>query len=577
MDDSTTPVTAADWAADAGASVTSAAVPAAQTTPATAQVTSTAAPAVTAPAAPAAATPPTPDGGATPVVPSTTTPADTTGTASTDTAQPFVTLSNSQYNDLGPKAQANYDAQKAAAQKAGTAMSQAPLNANTWSGYSGAQKAAYIAANPNSPEAAQAAKAAAAAAAAAAANTGGYSTPAPAQASDYVSDQSFIPAVPANEPTATAWTVTPDQTVQGQMDQLTTKLQTNPVYQSLADQLKRTSAAAGGGNSLMAETSAYNSVIGLAYNIATSDAATYAKSAEFNASMANQFGLAEQQFMNTALLSDQNYKQSQVLQSEQIKGNLDSVDRQIAGQIQSTTIAGQAEVDAAGAQITAAGMYASASIQDAQLSAATSLQESATQQQTTLDGLQIQFQSNWALNQQGQANQLQTIGAQAGAQIDVNSANNADQFAKSLTLQNNADYNANLRQLMSGISTIGATPGLTADQQSNAISTETSIFQTNSALTNAAAGSTTYGLQNGSIGTGPSSSVTPTAQNPYGIYGNYMAFPGFTMTAPPTLPFYSGTGTSTAPVNQQPPQAMPSIGGNFIPPTTANPPQTPPT
>jgi hypothetical protein len=194
-----------------------------------------------------------------------------------------------------------------------------------------------------------------------------------------------------------------------------------------------------------------------------------------------------------------------------------------------------------------------------------------------MDSLQVQFQSQWALNQQGQANTLQTIGAQAGAQIDVNSANNADQFAKSLTLQNNADYNANLRQLMAGIGTIGATPGLTAEQQANAITTETTIFKTNSALSSAAAGSTTYGLQNGSIGTGPGASVTPTAANPYGIYGNYMSFPGFTMTAPPTLPFYNGTGTSTTPVNQQPPQAMPSVGGIFVPPTTAQPPMTPPT
>lgn len=388
------------------------------------------------------------------------------------------------------------------------------------------------------------------------------------------SDKSFIPADSGMGPGPTNWTVTADQTVQGQMDKLTQNIGTNPVYQSLAAQLTRENAAHGGTNSLMAETAAYNQVVGLAYNIATNDAATYAKSAEFNASMANQFGLAAQQFHNTALLSDQNYKQSQVLQAEQINGNLQSVSMQIAGQLASTRIAADAQMNSAGisanAQITSSTIGANASMTNAKLSAETSLKEATLQHQTTLDSLQIQFQSQWSLQQGAQGNALQQ-----GAQNQYYATQNATtQFGHQLTLQNNTEMNANLRQLSAGVAQIGATPGLTAQQQAAGIATLTGVYKTNNELTNSAYASATHGISNGSAAgssTGNYSLNPPPGpgtnpSDPYNQYGNYMAYPGYEITAPPTLPFFGGSGL--ADVGKQP-----GSPNDFYPPTSSGTPQ----
>lgn len=372
----------------------------------------------------------------------------------------------------------------------------------------------------------------------------------------WTSDQSFIPTDSGMGPGPTNWDVTPDQTVQGQMDKLTQNISTDPTYQALAATLERKNAASGGSNSLMAESAAYNQVVGLAFNIASADAATYAKSAEFNASMADQFGLAAQQFKNTALLSDQNYKQSQVLQAEQIQGNLTSVNLQIAGQLAATNIS-------AGAQVTSAQIGADASMSNAKLSASTSLTEADMQRQTTLDSLQIGFQSNWALNQQGESNQLHTLYAQGGINADAQNR----QIAGQLSIQANADNNANLRALMGSVSQIGATPGLTAEQQANAIKQTTTIYQTNQNLSSSYYAGASYGLSNGSAlysttGVGsPTGASAPSgaAYDPYSSFGNYMLYPGYEMTSPPTLPYFGGTGATD--VGAQPG----SQGGDFLP------------
>lgn len=390
-------------------------------------------------------------------------------------------------------------------------------------------------------------------------------------------DQSFIPQSDGMGPGPTNWNVTPEQTVQGQMNKITQNIGTDPVYQALAAQLTRANAANGGTNSLMAETAAYNQVVGLAFNVASADAATYAKSAEFNASMANQFGLAAQQFRNTAMLSDQNYKQSQVLQAEQINGNLQSVSMQIAGQLQATSIS-------ASAQIASAGVSANASMTNARLSSETSLKEATMSQQTTLDSLQVQFQSQWALQQGAQGNALQQ-----GAQNQYFATQNATTaFGRQMTIQANADMNANLRQLSASISQIGATPGLTPEQQANAIATETGIFKTNQNLTSAFYGSAAYGLSNGSAAyssTGNPALAQPNqnSADPYNQFGNYMAYPGYEITAPPTLPFYGGSGSTLEGHQPQPPPSWQTSAGTglgspneFMPPPVGGAPQPAP-
>lgn len=356
------------------------------------------------------------------------------------------------------------------------------------------------------------------------------------------SDKSFIAQVPDDQPKPTDWNVNADQTVQGQMTKLTTNMQSNPVYQSLADQLVRANAAQGGTNSLMAETAAYSKVMDLAFNIAQDDASTYARSAEFNASMSNQFGLAQQQFMYQARLSDQNYHQSQVLQSEQINGNMQSVSMQIAGQLNASDIAAKA-------QVSAAGLYAGATLGAARINATTSLQEAGIQRQTTLDSLKMNFNSSWLLSEQQQGHQMQDFGMTDWE----NAQNSARQTSQQLTLQHGAEYNSLLNLNTQGFYQISSTPGLEASQQANAITQGVSVMKSNFDLLNSYYGSASHGLADGSMvpssgGTLPAGMSggggTPGAPNtsggggpadPYSTYGNYLAFPGYEITAPPSL------------------------------------------
>jgi hypothetical protein len=484
--------------------------------------------------------------------------------------QTFQRLTNAQYKALSPADQKAYDRKKAAAASAAQGFSDPPVSQNLWASMSADQRQAYIAAHPNSPEAAGKGAALGTSTASSSSSTGfaaGYTAPPPAKAEDYQApDKSFIPKVPDDEPTATTWDVTPEQTVQGQMKQLTTDLQTNPVYQSLASAVKRASAAAGGGNSLMAETAAYDKVIGLAFNVASADAATFAKSAEFNATMKNQFSLATQQFMHTALLSDQNYKQSQVLQSEQIKGNLDSVDRQVAGQLESTRVSAAAQVEAAGemagAQISSSSISAEASMENAKLAAATSLSEADLQRKTTLDAIDLNFKSAWSLGQEQTAGELQRIGAQTGATIAIN----ADAFVKNATLARQSDMSTGLNQLEANLTAISTMPGLTPQQQANAVETATSWHKTDQALKDASWDTITHGAQDGTLAGAidpnnplPGAPAGATASNPYGVYGNYMVYPGYDISPAPEI------GGAMSNVGAQNQTAQPTGTGRFVP------------
>lgn len=117
--------------------------------------------------------------------------------------------------------------------------------------------------------------------------------------------QAMHPAVPqtAYKPallgTPTQWSVTPDQTVQGQMKNLIDP--NNPYYQQWAAAGAADAAARGfTGNSSLRDTGILDSVMRGATPIATSDAATYAKSAGYNADQGNQFAVANQNATNTA-------------------------------------------------------------------------------------------------------------------------------------------------------------------------------------------------------------------------------------------------------------------------------------
>jgi hypothetical protein len=361
----------------------------------------------------------------------------------------------------------------------------------------------------------------------------------------FTPDNSSVDAAADTQPVN--WDVTADQTVQGQMDQIVGHMQENPVYQSLAASLERAQASHGGENSLMAETAAYNGVVNLAFQVASADAATYARSAEFNASTANQFALSNRQFMQQALLSTQNYQQSQVLQSQQIQGNLQSVSMQIAGQIRATSIGANAQV--ASAQIGAAAQRAAASI-----SAGAALASANIQRQTAMDSINANFQAQWTLNEQGQAHGLEMSDRTTDNSIRHDTVVSNQQFGQQLTLQMNTESNANLRQLMGTVGQIGATPGLTGDQQANAIRTVTDIYHTNASLTNSFYTTPAYSLGSGQAGANVTSGSNGASTNTgpggptYQQYGDYLSYGqgGYTMVAPPVLPYEGGSGLPTS-------------------------------
>lgn len=118
---------------------------------------------------------------------------------------------------------------------------------------------------------------------------------------------------------ASPWEVTADQLTSTHMEKIMNR--DNPLMMMTREKARRAHLAAGGQNSLMATQAGEMAVIDKAFQIGQADAAVYARSAEFNASMKNQFGLAELAFIHQSLASDQSFKQAQIMQEERIKGD----------------------------------------------------------------------------------------------------------------------------------------------------------------------------------------------------------------------------------------------------------------
>lgn len=131
---------------------------------------------------------------------------------------------------------------------------------------------------------------------------------------------------------ATPWEVTDEQTVAGQMDKNYDR--NNPFMQKAAAKAERGWQAQGGQNSLMAQKAGQSAAMDVAFKMSFEDAKTYARSAEFNAAMKNQFGLAEQRFIQNSLLSEQNYGQAVELQTQMIAGQLEGIRAQYSGKSQ---------------------------------------------------------------------------------------------------------------------------------------------------------------------------------------------------------------------------------------------------
>jgi len=103
---------------------------------------------------------------------------------------------------------------------------------------------------------------------------------------------------PTNTGQATQWNVSPDQTVQGQLDNILNG--NSPIIQQARSNAMQTANNRGLLNSSMAATAGESAAISNALPIATSDSQTMAKAAGYNADEANQFAVKNADIANTA-------------------------------------------------------------------------------------------------------------------------------------------------------------------------------------------------------------------------------------------------------------------------------------
>jgi hypothetical protein len=125
------------------------------------------------------------------------------------------------------------------------------------------------------------------------------------------------------DPEMTPWDVTREQTVAGQVEDLYDR--DSPFFEKARQQSIRANLAGGGQNSAMAGAMGELAAMEVAFKIGSADAATYARSAEFNAAMSNQFSLAEQEFTHKAVLSDQAFEHARSLQTQRVAAQLESI------------------------------------------------------------------------------------------------------------------------------------------------------------------------------------------------------------------------------------------------------------
>lgn len=362
----------------------------------------------------------------------------------------------------------------------------------------------------------------------------------------------FLGNLPEDGPEATEWTVTDEQLVEGRMASLMDD--DNPVFASLREQVQRAHAARGGKNSLMATRAAYTMMADMAFKIASQDAATMARSAEFNAAMKNQFGLAEQQFIHNALLSDQNFRQGTMMLREQHKTRLAEIDRQVKGQL---------------AAINAQGSWNS--------------RLEAQRHGNVLEQMDAQFENNWMLNEQGQAHSLERMDRETDNLIRRDDFNyQAQDYAadqqlnRQLQLQYMTETGATQRQLLDTLGMIRSNPNLTPQQAAqatndalatyNAMNQQLQAFYTGGGPPGGGGGSGTYESSSGAF------QYNPTTYD-YLSYGRG----GYTPYLPPNSDFFTETpgamyGSNDPYIPGMPPSTQrPGNGHRGAPPSSAPP------
>lgn len=124
----------------------------------------------------------------------------------------------------------------------------------------------------------------------------------------------------------TRWDVTPNETVRSQLQQIIAD--DSPLMQQARARAMQASNARGLLNSSMAATAGESALYDAAMPIATQDAATYARSGEFNAGQANTFSRDNNAFVRDAYMADFNVGANEWAAQQQWDRDYKTLDRQ---------------------------------------------------------------------------------------------------------------------------------------------------------------------------------------------------------------------------------------------------------
>lgn len=344
---------------------------------------------------------------------------------------------------------------------------------------------------------------------------------APSQATP-PSPQTYIDQAKANEVGPATWNVTPDQTVAGQYANLMNT--PNEAIQAAEQKTIRNYSASGGRNDLMAQNAASMTGSQIALTIATQDAQTNAAAGEFNATQANAYNQALNQFTDNALLSKQNFDQGVAMLGAQTNEQL---------------------------KMLTANVNATAATSSIQLN--TALAQTKINLNATLATMDKQFGQNVTM---------------AGVNAGIANAQSWTQYGQQIRLGYLSAVNQQQAALQSTIAAIQSNPNITQAQAAGAMSDAINQFNTfvsqlgaysAAMMPTAAPGSTTYNSPAYAYNyipaaSWPNTGVAPNAggsQAGNGFFLNPSALSGVAPSASPSSSTATGTPASVGGGNEQ--------------------------
>lgn len=377
----------------------------------------------------------------------------------------------------------------------------------------------------------------------------------------------FLTTPPPNMPGPSEWKVDDSQTVLGQMRNARLSPEAAPLYERMRQAVVRGFLAKGGKNSLRAYQAAEMVVVETAFKIGAADAQVYARSAEFNAAMKNQFSAAEQRFMHEALLSDQSFQQAREIQKLQIEAENaratanaasamaygDAAARSQAQEqedwLARAAVSHRYNLDIIGVQnsnqrgIMRLGAELDGGLDDRRTNNLIRRDDNLTRNQLTLNQdaqghdlrmSDLTYRQNYSLNEQAQGHRLEAMDRSTDNAIRERGV----AFGHQQVLNYQSEVLTNIRQGNSLITQILSTPGLTGAQQQAAIRTILSMtattdeligsFYANGGRPGAGTGNST-GIVAGGLpgaGVGPPAPGAPTTTRP-GYSGGYSDYASF--------------------------------------------------